>query len=271
MDTKQIIRKWYSLLEFPKKYDEAFEEALGSFIISENTCIENYDFKSTEGAKNLLSYLFMCEKTEQLYREKGLSREVLIDTLKDIRVWTDIYCDTGKFFYLGELGWLKHHLTCELFKLGRLQFAFSTAHCDYAAYGLKKGAPIIEVHIDKNGPLLPEECDSSFAKAGQFFREHFPEYHYKAYTCHSWFLGSNMSRLLPENSNILKFSRRFDIILEEPADDILRYVFKWDTTRENLSDEKPDTPFKEKIIKDVQLGRTFYIGYGAIRPEQIEY
>ena len=33
---KEIIRKWYKLLEFPQKYDEEFEKALNEYELPEN-------------------------------------------------------------------------------------------------------------------------------------------------------------------------------------------------------------------------------------------
>lgn len=265
MDTKQIIRKWYGLLEFPKKYDKAFEEALNRYDIGEETCIEEYDVYGADGERNLLSCLYMCERAEQLYKEKNISHDIFLDTMKDIPVWTDIYTRVHGYMYLGELQWLRQHLTCKLFKLGRLQFAFGKAHCDYPKFHMKNGDPVIEVHIDNRGPLLPEACDDSFLMADEFFRTYFPEYHYDVYTCHSWLLGNRMERLFPQNGNMQKFSHRFDIINEEPGDDILKYVFRWDASRQSVQNEKPENAFEEKIISEVKAGNLFYTGYGARR------
>ena len=66
--------------------------------------------------------------------------------------------------YLGELNWLKRHLSMKLFKLGRLQFAFGEAICDLAEKNIKKGDNVIEVHIPAAGHLLKSECEKSFEK-----------------------------------------------------------------------------------------------------------
>lgn len=265
MDTKQIIKKWYHHLEFPEKYDTAFNKALNDYSIDENTCIETYDLCCTDGTRNLLSYLYMCEATENFYRERNIGSQILISTLKDIRTWTDICDKAGKPFCLEETGWLKHHLTGELYKLGRLQFAFGKAHCEIPSFEIRKDEPIIEVHIDNNGPLLPSECDKSFIEAPLFFNTFFPEYQYRAFTCHSWLLGSNMQELLPKGSNILLFRDRFDIIEEEPYDDILRYIFKWNTTRETLSEEQPQNEFAAIVKKRALNNGSFYTAYGILK------
>ena len=263
-DPEQIIRKWYRLLDFPEKYDHELNRSLQDIHIPETTCIESYDLQSEDGARNLLSFLYMCEKTDQLYTEKGISRDILISTLKDIRVLTDTYDDAGKPFYLGELDWLKLHLSGKLFKLGRLQFAFGNALCSSPLHGLKKGEPVLEIHIDNTRPLLPSECSESFLLAGEFFKNHFPEYRYRYYTCESWLLGSSLAPMLPENSNIMKFRHRFDLISEVPSDDILRYVFHWNTKRDRLPQETAGSSFAETVKKEILNGGRFYIGYGIL-------
>lgn len=263
-NTQDIIRKWYRLLGFPGKYDRAFEAALIEYDIPEDTCIETYDLTEKDGKKNLLSFLFMCEHTEQLYREKEIDREILIATLRDLLVLTDTFYDTGKELYLGELEWLKLHLTCRLFKLGRLQFAFGEAEADSPSRGLVKGEPVVEVHIDATAPLLPAECDRSFAQAEAFFPKYFPDCRFRFYSCASWLLAGELEGLLPDESNIMQFRRRFDIIGEQEKDDILQYVFLWNTTRETIADAVPRTSFAKAVKQQALEGKTFHVGCGLI-------
>lgn len=265
MDTKEIIRKWYGLLEFPERFDSDLQKALEEYTVSGDTRIETYDVSCPDGTRNLLSFLYMCEETEKLYLRKKIDPQILTDTLKDIRIWVEMCEKYGKRFSLEETGWLAHHLSGELFKLGRLQFAFGKALCDAPSRSFRKGDPIIEVHIDNSSPLQPSECEESFRAAAAFFRTYFPEYRYRAFTCHSWLLGSSMTELLPEKSNILRFRERFDIIEEEPADDIIRYVFRWNSTRDSLLSEEPENSFAKAVKEKALKGGVFFIGYGILK------
>lgn len=56
------------------------------------------------------------------YQTRRLSQTILIDTLSDFRVWMEQHRKKYGEWGLSEIGWLIHHLSGKLFKLGRLQF-----------------------------------------------------------------------------------------------------------------------------------------------------
>lgn len=261
---EEIIEKWYDRLEFPSEYDEAFNRALGRTKISEDTKCEDYDKASEDGERNLLSFLYMCEATEKEYKKRGMSEKVLIETLKDIVVYTRLWTEVKGYLYLGELGWLKRHLSVNLFRLGRLQFAMGAMRIDAPEYGLKAGDPILEIHIPEGSPMTPEACDESFAMARKFFAEYFPDYHYKAFTCGSWLLDDTLKDHLKATSNILAFADRFSKITSSESFGLLRYLFKWNTTPESLPSEHAATSFAQSIKDAVLSGKKFYSTFGVI-------
>jgi hypothetical protein len=122
---------------------------------------------------------------------------------------------------------------------------------------------VVDVHIPAAGPLLPEDCDESIARAKDFFATYFPEYAYRHFTCDSWLLDPTLTRVLKEDSNILKFQKRFSVATKHPSDSLLGYIFPWKTTREDLPGLIPTSPLAGKV-KDLLLqGETFYIALGA--------
>ncbi|MBQ3038332.1 MAG: amidohydrolase family protein [Clostridia bacterium] len=264
----KVIEKWYKELKFPNEYDREFYNALNTIKISDAITIENYDVGETDGKRNLLSFLFMCEELEKQYIKKGIDREILIDTLEDIVRWTITWSNVKGELYLGELSWLKRHFEMKLFKLGRLQFCMAGAERDTEGKGIKKGDAVIEVHIPAGEPLDEAECRKSIALAVEFFEKFYPDYNYKYYTCHSWLLDKTLDEFLPPDSNILKFGNMFDIVAEETGDDILRYVFDWNTTRLNVKSCVCVGSFDEKIKKAALKGREFYVNLGVIKKEE---
>lgn len=112
--------------------------------------------------------------------------------------------------------WLIRHFRGMLFQLGRLQFERTrlggTMGRAVAAAGMAAGPGDLDlaVHIpDFSGPLTPDACDDSVARARAFFPRHFPDEPYAVATCHSWLLDPQLADHLPATSNIVAFQRRF--------------------------------------------------------------
>ncbi len=121
--------------------------------------------------------------------------------------------------------WLTHHLSGHLFRIGRLQFQRSILG---TVHGLElEGQHFLDVHIPEDGRLDPVECDRSFADAAEFASRHFPEDDARWFGCTSWLLDPVLGDLLPHESNLLQFQRRFrmvDIDHTEPSR-VFEFVF----------------------------------------------
>ncbi len=262
-ETKATIKKWYDKLEISKKYDSEFYDALENIKISDAVSIKTYDVNEKDGKRNLLSFLFMCEELKREYNEKGINEDILIDTLKDIQRWTDIWSDLKGELWLEELAWLKRHMDMKLFKLGRLQFCMAEAETDIEDK-ISKGENVIEIHIPECGPLDIDECKKSIEAAKGFFKKFYPEYEYKYFTCHSWLLDRTLKGLLNENSNILKFQELFDLIYDDKSDAILGYVFKWKADREDIKKMSCTSGFSQKVKDRILNNGDFFETMGII-------
>ena len=260
----KIIEKWYLALNFPTELNREFYKALDTIRISDAITVENYDYTCTDGKRNFLSFLYMCEALEQKYTQLGISREVLLDTLYDIVRYTVIWTNLKGELYLGELDWLKNHLSGTLFKLGRLQFNMAKAEHSVEQKGLEKDAPILEVHIPEEGPLPPEAVNASFDAARAFFHKFFPDYSYNFFTCHSWLLDPGLERFLPADTNIIRFQKNFYTEHKDESYLLLRYLFKWNTNRLNLTDFRPKSSFAAKVKESVLTGEKFFDAYGVM-------
>lgn len=263
--TEEVIEKWYKKLGFPKYFDEEFYEALREIKISDAITVEEYNEQEKDGRRNFLSFLYFCKDLQKKYEAMGIPEEILLDTLHDLVIWTDIWSGLKGGLYLGELAWLKLHLSGKLFKLGRLQYCINESHYDAPDKGIKKGDAIIDMHIPAVGPLIKEECEKSLAMAREFFAAYFPEFEYEHIVCHSWLLGLNLADYLPAGSNILKFQELFDIVEQDADDAILRYVFQWQTNRHTVISQSASSGFAQKIKKAAMSGATFYSGLGVVK------
>jgi predicted TIM-barrel fold metal-dependent hydrolase len=261
---KQLIKDWYDRLNLPGEYRGEFLKALAQTPVSDAIEIDTYDLEAEDGKRNLLSFLLMCEALKERYAQKGIEEKILLDTLSDIGIWLDTWSEIKGELYLGELSWLKHHMSMQLFRLGRLQFCMGHCHNDYPQYDLKKGDPVIEVHIPADGTLSMEACEESFAMAREFFAKYFPEFEYRYFTCHSWLLDATLQAYLKEDSNIIRFQKLFTAVESEPSAAILRYVFKWNTNARNLKYAPVLSSFAEAIKKAFLSCTQFYETVGVI-------
>lgn len=260
---KEIIKKWYSKIGFPSSYDEEFYQALENYEIDVNATVEAYNKEDEDGKKNFLYFLYFCEETERVYKEKGISEEILMDTLGDFPRWLDTWSAIKGGLYLGELDWLSYHLRAKLFKLGRLQFCFAS-HSEFPSRGIKKGDSVIDTHIPADGPLDNDACRKSFDFAREFFAKYYPEYNWEVFSCHSWLLGQDLEEIIGKESNIVKFQKLFNIESQYEGDSIISYTIGWKLKREDLPGIEPSGRFAQKVKELALNGAVFHGGTGYI-------
>ena len=233
-----------------------------------------YDFKPDAEFKDkpahfaLLVYTLAIEDMEKLYKEKNIPHDILIDTIRDIYIWLKYNRlrsgEWGNF----ECGWLTNHIRGRVIRLGRLQFEQSKVgkNTELIRNGqtlLKEGDPFLNVHIPEDGKLTEASCLDSFEKAGKFYRE-VMNYDFKAFGCFTWLFDPAFEKLLPGDSNILKFKKLFNMQLENyggESDEALRRVFE-NITRENIRDAQTDTYFRRTLKEYVQSGGKLRSGGG---------
>ncbi|HET8895332.1 MAG TPA: hypothetical protein VFM96_14665 [Gaiellaceae bacterium] len=160
--------------------------------------------------------------------------------LTDDESWTTIWSvfraeDIRGEETFADVPWLEVVFSGRLAELGRLQFEDG-------------GDGVLDVHIPETGPLTPVACDASFARA----REVFPDHHTAA--CRSWLLDPALADVLPEDSNIVRFQRRFTLS-DEGGDgnaDVLRFVFH--TFDADLDKLEPKTTLERALVERIRAG-----------------
>ena len=262
---KKIALKWYKKLNFPAEFDKEFNDVLDNFNREKLSCVDDFVMADYTAQEALVYYLYFCEEMEAKYKEHGISEEILLDTLSDILTWVYTYRKISGKLGLEECDWLKLHLSFKLFKLGRLQFCFDTFREDCPQIGKKTGENVIAVHIPENGKLIIEDCLYSIEHAKEFFSKYFPEFSYEYFTCNSWLLDKDLEEMLGENSNIVKFAKLFNILYQAESYAIIRYVFRWDATKEDLDKFEAKSTLARKIKEKLANGGKFNRGFGVIK------
>jgi hypothetical protein len=76
------------------------------------------------------------------YRERGISERVWAGTLSDMAIWMERYKSLKGEWGLGQVGWLIHHMSARLFRLGRLQFIFAEYNRPFLAFRRRTGEDV---------------------------------------------------------------------------------------------------------------------------------
>ena len=221
------------------------------------------EFKGASPSFAACVFTLGIEHMEKLYEEKNIPREVLIETISDLGVWIKRHRDWFGEWGFSQYGWLILHLRAKIFKLGRLQFEpGKVTRLPPADLGLNlnMGDPFLNVHIPRGGKLDEDACLASFERAKQFFPDVLG-YEFVAFGCFTWMFDPAFEKLLPKDSNILKFQKMFTLFPGEEGYWGLDYVFV-NITKENIKDAPQDTYFQKKLVEHILSGGIMQPGGG---------
>ena len=93
--------------------------------------------------------------------------------------------------------------------------------------GYRRGDEALGIHIPARIDLSPGAVDASLAKAREVLSAVWPAASRRIATCQSWMLDERLPAALGEDSRVVQFQRRFELIepFAEDVDDVVRFVF----------------------------------------------
>ncbi len=151
--------------------------------------------------KMLSCMLFCAAEIYKWYQKKGISEEIYTDTMKCFtRFIEECKAITGVYAFDREW-WTSRQISGRLFRIGALEYEMK----------FLDNCPVVSLHIPSDALFTEESCNRSISMAKIFFETYFTSFAQANYICHSWLLAPELKELLGEDSNILKFQRRFDI------------------------------------------------------------
>lgn len=208
---------------------------------------------------------FACEAHGR-YREEGIADSIFFDTFRDITLWCmEYYRETGRYG-LGRYvqDWFWRGFERKMLRLGRLEFEEMEVAEEMAGImgNAGRGKAAISIHIPAGEPLGREACLASLRMAfGRYGRE-------RQYFCHSWLLYPELRKLLPENSNILRFQELFDVVQVDYREREAEWrVFGRHFFR--VADYAEDTSLKRRLKQYLLSGGVLGNGFGILREEKV--
>jgi hypothetical protein len=171
---------------------------------------------SRQGLVQAFTFLHLVRLARAIHHARGIPDEVGRQTLGELGRWMEDHRQRQGCWGFDLIDWSALHLLGRIYALGRLKFELAGLP-DWCAIdeapGLaaipRCGDPVVCVHIPASGRLDPEDCDRSFAAAHGFFPCHFPDHPFAAFICVSWMMNRQLAKVLPPDSNLVRFLGRF--------------------------------------------------------------
>ena len=216
------------------------------------------DLKDLFGADKDNMAMLYCQlecarRTYDRYQEKHIAKAVYADTMRCFtRFIEECRKKNGRMFF--DRGWWTYRqISMNLFRIGELEYQFK----EY------DGESVIALHIPSDADLSEEAVDESMRQAAIFFQTYYEEYKYKMYTCNSWLMSPALRPLLQEESNILSFQKRFEIVREDREDqEYIEWLFQVpvDTDHRELpADSSLQKKVKELLLSGGAIGSAYGI------------
>lgn len=226
------------------------------------SCLEQED-----DLTRLAIVLLRACMARKAYQKLGIPDSVYIQTMSDIRIW----CENNQNKGLKNAGWLKNHVSLQLFRLGRLQFQFyrcPETPPSRTSLAYVTGPQTLYVHIPQGEPLLLCDCLASFQEAERFFALYFPVWEYRYYFCESWLLYHHNRDFMKPGCNILQFCDLFDhwFSASDPAQALERIFGLKDETilRTAIRDYPENTSLQKRAKAWLLAGNCLGSGSGSI-------
>ncbi|MGW5194749.1 acyltransferase domain-containing protein [Kribbella sp. NPDC004138] len=225
------------------------------------------EFRMPEDPRNSIqAFLETVPDIRRYHAERGIPDDISWATLADLGQQIKVNRRTHGDYGLETHWWMTIHWTGQIYALGRLQYLLHQVPADKPVPGTEPGEWIIGVHIPETGPLTPELVDDSLQQAREFFPRYFPEYPVRTANLWSWLIDPYLLDHLPQDSNTVKFGRRFTPYgtPNDSQDSAIFFTFRTHGT-DHLDDLPQDTRLQRLVVERIKNGGTWQSGYGYLR------
>ena len=219
-----------------------------------------------DGHFYILVGILNMEKLIAMYKEKGISDEILYDTLQDTAIFMMDRKSTTRRLNVPSNYWLEKSFSGTVFRLGRMQFEMTQLQEESTICGLSKGDPILEGHVPQGGPMDHDACWESYRRSFPFFEKYFG---FKAKAVHlsTWMLDPALKEILPPTSNIVKWANDATLFPDILPGSIGKFIFG-DVNFDPKTAPR-DTSLRRAILDHIEKGGKFVNRAGVIMRETI--
>ena len=209
-------------------YDLALQKCM-DHTLEDKEILETFPDAAEADLFRMLVIMGMVDRAFEIYKEKNIPEEILLENLLDAPIWLEYHMDNYSYpgFQWRILLWCRMLWEGKILKFGRLQMETDLTYKEEVSLYrteegrilnakaedagknweclVTKGDSIVGLHIPASGPLKKELCIDSFRRMKRYLAEYRPDIPCKAVYCHSWLLDPQLQNILPGTSNILSF------------------------------------------------------------------
>ncbi len=165
----------------------------------------------------LYCQLEAARRLHRRYAKMRIPDKIFFDTMKCFPRFMAECRVRNRKRYFDRGWWTIRQVSMRIFRIGALEYELKQTAGEDRAVGL---------HIPSDADFSPESVERSLEEAKQFLAERYPDFSGADYVCNSWLLSTALKELLPEDSHILSFQRRFEIRGVDPDDrGYMRWLF----------------------------------------------
>ncbi len=268
VESLPVLEKAYQSVTENTEVNILFQTASDSLLHPNNILYDEATAKIVETIKihpytlNIVLCISCLESLSKIYEEARLKEKfdkhvtVLKAQLISCKEKSDIWGVKEGFWQ-----WMFHDWHCV--KLGRLKFEPFYHFCDVSYKGIKKGDPVILIHIPGGSPLDVEEVMESLKNGYNYFKDRF-ENRIVPFITHSWLIyPPYLNGVFKEGGNLQKFARLFDIIGKNEGDFVnFSNIFGCPYPGEDLSNVPLKTSLQKNMLQFIMQGKVMGQGYG---------
>ena len=198
------------------------------------------------------------------YRRRGIPDAVFDATMACFPRFVGEHLATYGRYGFDRDFWTYRQLSSTLFRIGELEYELvdvvADADSPYACVGSPR---VIAMHIPSDARLTPALCDESIDRAHAFLARFFPDCTGLPFACESWLLSPALERLLPAESHIVAFQRRFDILTtDDDAPDWREWVYQ--RSDAPIADLPEGTSLQRAMKRHLMAGGKVGTGTGVL-------
>lgn len=205
------------------------------------------------GLKRLAVSLRCATESWANYQSKGISEDIFLATMGCFSRFVGEHLVSFGVYGFDREWWTVRQLSGKIFRIGELEYELAN----------HDGQNVISLHIPSDTRLKTALLRISYDTAKVFLAENYPAWADCPMLCHSWLLCPALKQVLPEQSNILRFQKSFDITVNNIESDGYRaWVYK--CSQLPLEQLQEDTSLQRNLKRYLLAGGSFPDSKGAL-------
>ena len=201
--------------------------------------------------------------TRRWYRQQGIGDDVFLDPMKAFTRFTCESLDRHGHYAFDRDFWTYRQLSLTLFRTGTLEYEHVDGEQVPKVLRARPMPQAVSLHIPSDADMHEAVVDDSLCRWRSFEEMFRPQWLGLPLICESWLLSPQLRHLLPSDSRILAFQRRFEIVsCDWDSPDWREWVF--DANPAPVEQLPENTALRKAMKRHLLAGGKIGVGIGVL-------